>query len=78
MKIFFKSFKKGMNQFGNNITIIVNSILLTLVYIIGVGTTSLFAKLFRKRFLELRKKSDSYWGDSNLRKKPIREYYRQF
>ena len=75
---FFKGFKKGMKGFGDNLTIIINSILLSLVYIIGVGLTSLFAKLFRKKFLELKKRRGTYWSELNLKKKSTEDYYRQF
>jgi len=74
----FKSFKKGMKNFGDNMAIVVNSVLLSFVYIIGIGLTSIFAKLFGKKFLETKRRSDSYWSDLNLKKKPIEEYYRQF
>lgn len=49
---FFKGFKKGMKDFGNNISLIINSILLTIVYLIGVGITSIIAKLSEKSFLD--------------------------
>ena len=39
-----KEFKKGFEEFSSNITIIINSILLTLVYLIGIGITSIIAK----------------------------------
>lgn len=80
MKEFLKNFKKGMNEFSYNIIITVNSILLFFVYILGVGITSIFAKLFKKKFLETKisKKEKTYWSDLNLKKKPIKEYYRQF
>ncbi len=79
-KLFFKGFKKGMHNFGGTIATIVNSGLLLIVYFIGVGITSIIAKLSGKHFLETKisKKRDSYWSDLNLKKKPIEEYYRQF
>ena len=80
LKQFFNGFKKGIKDFGENISIIVNSILLTVVYLIGVGITSLFAKIFKKHFLGIKisKKARTYWSDLNLKKKPMKEYYRQF
>lgn len=77
---FLKGFKEGMRNFGYNITLIINSVLLSLVYIIGVGFTSIFAKLFRKQFLETKisRKRETYWSDLDLKKKSIEEYYRQF
>ncbi len=79
VKQFFKGLRKGMQNFGHDIALIINTILLTFVYLIGVGLTSLFAKLFRKHFLETKlSKKDSYWSDLNLKKKPMEDYYRQF
>ncbi len=76
---FFSGFRDGMKDFGDNIATIVNSALLLAVYLIGVGLTSIIARIFGKRFLDLRKESrKSYWRDLNLKKKDIEEYYRQF
>ena len=79
-KDFFKGFKEGMKVFGYNISVIINSILLSFVYLIGVGITSVFARLVGKSFLDVKisKGKKSYWSDLNLKKKPIEEYYRQF
>jgi len=79
LKDFFKGFKEGQKEFGETISAIVNFMLLTIVYIIGVGLTSIFAKLFRKKFINLKKgNKNSYWVDLNLGKKPILDYYKQF
>lgn len=77
---FIKSFKIGFKEFGENIVFLVNSILLSIVYIFGVGITSIIAKLSKKTFLDTKidKKAKTYWCDLNLDKKPIDEYYRQF
>ena len=76
---FLVGFNKGMKNFGHNLALIINSILLSVVYLIGVGITSIFAKLFKKHFLDMKLlKRDSYWSDLDLKKKPIKEYYRQF
>ena len=79
IKQLIKGFKKGMGNFGQNIALIINTILLTFVYLIGVGLTSIVAKIFRKHFLEIRMSNkETYWNDLNLKKRPIEEYYRQF
>ena len=80
MKEFIIGFNKGQKSFGEQIAIIVNSVLLSFVYFIGVGLTSIFAKIFGKHFLdlEINGKRNSYWEDLNLNKKPVEEYYRQF
>lgn len=77
---FFIGFKKGVHNFGQTIATIINSVLLLIVYVLGVGLTSIFSKIFKKIFLEMgiSKKQDSYWSELNIRKKPMKEYYRQF
>ncbi len=70
---------KGQKEFGETIGSIVNTILLSVVYLIGVGLTSIVAKISKKHFLDLeREKVDSYWEELNLGKKKKEEYYRQF
>jgi len=80
LKQFVNGLKTGTKNFGENISVLINSILLVIVYIIGVGITFIFAKLSRKHFLDTKisKKRETYWSDLNLKKKPIEEYYRQF
>jgi hypothetical protein len=77
---FSLGFKKGIHNFGCNITTIVNSILLTAVYVIGIGLTSLVAKILKKHFLDMKlsEKRETYWADLDLNKESIDEYYRQF
>lgn len=75
--IFFRGFKQGFGNFSHLITDIVNFILLSVVYFIGVGIVSLVAKLAGKHFLDLKSNSSS-WIERKLKKRPIREYYRMF
>ncbi|HLD10921.1 MAG TPA: hypothetical protein VJB89_02470 [Candidatus Nanoarchaeia archaeon] len=79
LKQFFNEFKEGMKDFGSGISMIVNSILLIIVYLIGVGITSLIAKIFNKRFLQTKfSRKETYWEDLNLKKKNKEDYYKQF
>jgi hypothetical protein len=77
---FIKGCRKGMHAFGQAITVIVNSVLLTIVYLAGVGLAAIMVRLAGKRFLELKpdKKAGTYWADLDLKKRPIEEHYRQF
>jgi len=77
---FIEELKEGQKEFGHDISAIINSALLTFVYVFGVGLTSLTAKIFGKKFIDLRieKKNKTYWEDLNLGKKTKEEYYRQF
>ncbi len=74
------AFKEGFAEFANTLSILINSILLSLVYFMGVGITSMFAKIFKKSFLDtkINKEAKTYWSKLNLDKRPIEEYYRQF
>jgi hypothetical protein len=80
IKVFFESFGDGIKEFGETIGIIINSILLSVVYILGVGLTSIFIKLSKKTLLEdkisLSKKS--YWEPVKKQSMKKEDYYRQF
>jgi len=78
MKGFFKGLRGGMKLFGHDIAGLVNTILLSVAYIIGVGITALIAKLSGKRFLDLRlnPKARTYWQDTD--KNQHEGIYRQF
>ncbi len=80
LKRFFKGFRKGVLTFGELISLLLNSALLLIVYIFGVGLTAIFAKMCRKKFIETRisEEKDSYWEDLDLGKNPIDSYYKQF
>ena len=80
LKQFFIGFKNGMRNLGYTLTLIVNSILLSIVYFIGIGITSIIAKIFRRHFLETKTSTEkeSYWSDLDLKTRPIDDYYRQF
>jgi hypothetical protein len=77
---FFYPIKKGFTNFGTNISVIVNVILLTLVYFVGVGSTSLIAKLVNNHFLSLNKPKPgkTYWANLNLRRKDLKDYFKQY
>ncbi len=80
MRSFILEMKNGQKTFGEDVAVVINSILLTIVYLIGVGLTSIAARLFKKEFLTLKidKEAKSYWTILNLSKKPKEAYYRQF
>ena len=77
---FIAQLKDGQKAFGEDIAAIINTFLLSVVYIIGVGLTSIAARIFGKKFLNLQidKNAETYWEDLNLDKKKMEEYYRQF
>ncbi len=80
MREFIKGLQEGFKEFGENIAGIVNAVLLSVVYFVGVGPTALVAKISGKSFIETKpdKKAKSYWSNLDLGKKDTDEYYRQF
>ncbi|MFH2020845.1 MAG: hypothetical protein ABIJ34_05495 [archaeon] len=76
MKLFLKGIKKGFTGFGENLAAIINSLLLTAVYLIGIGLPSIFGKLICKKFLQMEKK-DSYWQPVQISEK-TENHYKQF
>lgn len=69
-----------MMSFGHMVATLVNSILLTVVYIVGVGFTTLLFKLKGKKALDMKldAQKKSYWKDLNLSKKEEDEYFKQY
>ncbi|NQU98271.1 hypothetical protein HQ533_02290 [Candidatus Woesearchaeota archaeon] len=79
MREVFPKIKKLLMKLSEFITSIVNFILLIPIFIIGIGLTSLFLKLFGKHFLDLKSKTkNSYWVDKNLSTQKLEKYYRMF
>ena len=78
---FFAGFKAGFQSFGHSVTCVVNFVLLSIVYMFGVGPTAILSKLKRKKFLDMEKPDPNkatYYKDLNLGKEPKENYYRQF
>ena len=81
VSIFCNAFLEGMKSFGGLIVEIVNFILLIPAYILGIGLTSIVAKIVGKHFLNLKKpdkKTETYWVAKDTKKKKLEEFYRQF
>jgi len=72
--------KEGFKKLGQFINLVVTYTLLSIVYIVGVGSVALLAKLLGKRFFNSKplKESHTYWLDINLGDESIEDYYRQF
>lgn len=57
----------------------VNFVLLLIVYFVGIGSVSIFMKLFGKHFLELKKQNKkTNWHEYKVTKQPLKQYYRAF
>ena len=60
------------------IATLVNTVISFFIYIVGIGITSLVAKIIGKRFLNFTKEKDTYWSELGLGKEGVNSYYRQF
>jgi len=78
MKHFIKGFKDGLKYLGENINFLVNCFLFSIIYLIGVGLTSVFLKIFRKHLLELSIGRKTYWEKMVADDKEKNNYYNQF
>jgi len=76
----WEAIKKGFLAFSHFMQKIVNTILLSIVYFIGIGLTSLILKLFGKRFMELKldKHAKSYYKNCDATKKQKSDFYRMY
>lgn len=75
LKIFIKYFKK----FNLFLTKAINTILLSIVYFVGIGITSVIGKIFHKRFLDMElKEKKTYWIEIEDREKTREDYKRMF
>ena len=56
---------KPLAKFGRKVGEFNSRVLLTVVYILGIGIAAVLAKIFRKHFLELKvnPEKESYWTD---------------
>lgn len=77
---FFVNIKEGFKMYGEEIATVVNSVLLTITYFIGVGLTSIFAKLVGKEFLDMKidHSTETYWNELNIGDEDLSSHYRQF
>mgnify|MGYP001602884403 CR=1 FL=1 len=79
LRFFVKGLMDGANNFGQIIACLVNTCLLSIIYLFGIGFTSILAKFRGKKFLQLKPfKTDSYWQDINLKEESTTKYYKQF
>lgn len=80
VRVLAAGFSEGFREFGHTTSTLTNTILLAMVYCLGIGITSLFARITKKQFLDLYPdpKRSSYWSDTNLGESSIDRYYQQF
>jgi hypothetical protein len=81
-RYFFLGVKTGARRFSALLADSVNLVLLFLVYFLGVGVTSIIARVFSKKFLDMGSTQEScktYWRTVSPSKETDKSYfYRQF
>jgi len=78
---FFKGFYEGFKSFGQSVSTVVNFILLLIVYFVGIGITSIVAKISGKHFLVMKsydKKSKTTWSKIKIKKESLKNFKRMF
>jgi len=80
LKKISKGVHAGFKEFGESINKIVNALLLSITYFVGVGSASAIAKLQKRKLLDLKtsKSKETYYQELMLSKKSKKDYYRQF
>ena len=78
MKSLINGFIKGFKDYGYGINLIVNTVLLSLIYFLGIGTVNLVARLKGKHFLDMKKERKTYWKEVNRSQNTMEKYRRQF
>jgi hypothetical protein len=70
----------GFRKVGESVAVVVNAVLLSIAYVVGVGPIAVIGKLSRKRWLDVRFKSadESYWEEHVLSTEAMDKYRRQF
>ena len=61
-------------RFGESIASLVNTVLLIVVYVVGVGITAFIGKLLSKKYFKKQNNQKTYWEDVPK----SGSYYRQF
>ena len=73
------SFFDGFKRFTKIINYVVNFVLLSVAYVIGIGIISVPSKIVKKHFLNTNKNSaDTYYINKKLGEESLERYYNQF
>jgi len=77
---FIAGFRSGLKSYGHTISILINTVLLLVTYLVGVGITSIVARLVGKKFLDNKKKprQQTFWIKTTMGTGSKKDYYRQF
>ena len=78
-RIFLRDLKQGFASFGESIVTFINTVLLVIVYVFGVGVSALMMARKRKTLLDMKIDGsvETYWKTTPLAK-DMKSHYRQF
>ncbi|QQG39505.1 MAG: hypothetical protein HYS81_03930 [Candidatus Aenigmatarchaeota archaeon] len=78
-KEFATGFKSGFQGFGHFVSDVVNFVLLTFVWLIGIGPASVLGKFTGKKFLDMELvMRESYWVAYVVKTEPLESYEKQY
>ena len=80
LKLLFKGFIEGFHEFGFTVSTILNFVLLSIVFIFGIGLVSIYTKLTNKKVLPLKAEiqENSYWTNKKNRNATIEDSLKPF
>ncbi len=81
VKQFLQGLRQGFAKFMSLLADSINLVLLGAVYLAGVGTTSIIARVFKQKFLDLKPggSAQTYWQEVSSGRYDARDYfYRMF
>lgn len=78
-RLFLDGFRHGFKSFGMIVTNIVNTVLLLLIYFVGVGFAALITRITSQKLMSVeKKKTNSYYKVNKTEKQNIEDFYKQY
>ena len=78
-RLFLSGFHHGFGKFGRSVANAVNSVLLCIMYFLGVGSAAIITRIAGTKLLKLdAQEKKSYYTEVEIGGEPNDEYYRQF
>ncbi len=81
IKLFFKGLGSGFQEPGHLLARLINTLLLLIVFVFGVGPVAIISRLRGKRYLATKSFSQTattYWQDCSLENKSKEDYTKLF
>ncbi|MBI4142134.1 hypothetical protein HY484_04365 [Candidatus Woesearchaeota archaeon] len=78
IRLFLKGIHHGFGRFGKSVANAVNSVLLFVMYFVGVGLAALFTKISGTKLLNFGVQRKSHYNETIIGNESKEDYYRQF